>query len=164
MTGLDRREFIRRVSMAAVFGVIGVLGFFEAFAKVNQQAPPSSLQIGTTPGGTAGGGSQQTPAGYLYLAPLSALTGKTSAYFNHPSYGSSILVDFGGQWKAFSAVCTHAGCVVDFTGSSIYCTCLEGYFSASNGSVQSGPPPTPLAEFGVVEQSGALYVSKARIN
>ncbi|MDE1857986.1 MAG: Rieske (2Fe-2S) protein [Thaumarchaeota archaeon] len=155
---MDRREFIRRASMTAVFGAIGALSFFEALTKLGGQAAPSTLQV------TTSGGSQLAPAGYLYVAPLSALAGKTSAYFNHPTHGSSILVNFGGSWRAFSAVCTHAGCVVDFTGSSIYCPCHAGYFSPSNGSVQSGPPPTPLPEFGVTEQAGALYVSQAVIN
>ena len=159
---MDRREFIRRASMAAVFGAIGVFGFFEAFAKLSEQTPPGTLQVSTL----AGSGSQQstTPAGYLYVAPLTALAGKTYAYFSHPTYGSSILVDFGGQWRAFSAVCTHAGCTVDFTGSSIYCPCHGGSFSPSNGSVLGGPPPSPLPEYGVTIQAGTLYVSQATIN
>lgn len=171
---MDRREFIRRASMTAVFGVIGALGFLEAFSKLSEQAPPNALQIGAPPnshqatsvqtGSAPGGGSQQPPAGYVYLAPLTALAGKTYAYFNHPTYGSSILLDYGGQWRAFSAICTHAGCTVDFTGSSIYCPCHGGSFSPSNGSVVSGPPPSPLAEYGVIAQAGALYVSRTRIN
>lgn len=156
---MDRREFIRRASMAAVFGVIGVVGILEAFTKLEDQSAAASEVISTGPGP-----SQQTPSGYIFVTPLSALSGKSSAYFNHPSGGSSILVDFGGQWRAFSAVCTHAGCTVDFTGSAIYCPCHAGYFSPTNGAVQSGPPPSPLAEYGVVVQSGALYVTQARVN
>ena len=95
---------------------------------------------------------------------MTALSGKSSAYFNHPTQGSSILVDYGGQWRAFSSVCTHAGCTVQFTGSSVYCPCHAGYFSPTNGSVQGGPPTTPLPEFGVVVQNGSLYVSQSRIN
>ena len=74
------------------------------------------------------------------------------------------MIDFGGEWRAFSALCTHAGCTVDFTGSSIYCPCHAGYFSPTSGAVQGGPPPTPLPEFGVVVQGGSLYVSEAKIN
>ena len=144
--------------MAAVFGAIGVFGFVEAIDKLGEQSQSGSLQISTA------SGSQPAPAGYVYVAPLSALAGKTSAYFNHPTHGSSILVDFGGQWRAFSALCTHAGCVVDFTGSSIYCPCHAGSFSPLNGSVQAGPPPSPLPEYGVTIQSGALYVSQVVIN
>ena len=106
----------------------------------------------------------QTPAGYIYVAPASAVAGKTSAYFNHPTGGSCILVDYSGQWRAFSAICTHAGCAVDFTGSSLYCPCHGGNFSPANGAVQSGPPPSPLAEYGVVVQNGNLYVSKSIVN
>ncbi|MDG7008981.1 MAG: Rieske 2Fe-2S domain-containing protein [Nitrososphaerota archaeon] len=159
MRALDRREFIRRAAMSAVFGVIGVLGFVEAFSKLADQSQTGSLQISTT-----ASGSLQAPAGYVFVAPLTALAGKTSAYFNHPAYGSSILVDFGGQWRAFSALCTHAGCVVNFTGSAIYCPCHAGSFSPSNGSVQGGPPPLPLPEYGVTTMGGMLYVSQARIN
>jgi Rieske Fe-S protein len=158
VTPSDRREFIRRASMAAVFGVIGVFAFVEAFAKLGDQSQASSFQITTTSGGS------QAPSGYLYVAPLSALTGKTFAYFNHPSHGSSILVDFGGQWRAFSAVCTHAGCAVNFTGTSIYCPCHAGYFNPTNGAVQGGPPPSPLPEYGVIIQSGAVYASQSIIN
>lgn len=144
--------------MAAVFGAIGIFGLVEAFTKLDGQTLPSSIQP-VTPGS-----GQLAPAGYVYVAPLSSLAGKTSAYFTHPTHGSSILVDFGGQWRAFSALCTHAGCVVDFTGSSIYCPCHAGSFSPANGSVQGGPPPSPLPEFGVTIQTGDLYVSQSIIN
>lgn len=145
--------------MAAVFGAIGVAALVEAVSKL--EAPPQATLLQTTSGVAQG---QQAPAGYVYVAPLSALSGKSSAYFSHPVYGSSILVYFGGQWRAFSAICTHAGCVVDFTGSAIYCPCHAGYFSPSNGSVQGGPPPTPLPEYGVSIQGGGLYVTRSRIN
>ena len=125
---------------------------------------PSQTVVSQTIGGGTQTQSIQAPAGYIYVAPVSALTGKSSAYFNHPTGGSSILVDVGGQWRAFSAICTHAGCAVDFTGSSLYCPCHAGYFSPTNGSVQGGPPPTALAEYGVVVQGGSLYVSQNRIN
>jgi Rieske Fe-S protein len=157
--GTDRREFIRRASMAAVFAAIGFVALIEGIAKLESPTQPGALQ---TIGGSTQG--QQAPAGYVFVAPLSALSGKTSAYFNHPTHGSSILLDSGGQWRAFSALCTHAGCSVQYTGSSIYCPCHAGYFSPSDGSVQGGPPPTPLPEYGVVIQSGSLYVSQAIIN
>jgi Rieske Fe-S protein len=143
--------------MSLVFGAIGVLALFEGFTKLGASSEINSLQL-------TSGGSQQAPAGFLFVAPLSALTGKSSAYFNHPSHGSSILVDFGGQWRAFSAVCTHAGCEVNYTGSSIYCPCHAGSFSPTNGSVLGGPPPSPLPEYGVQVQAGALYVSQSIIN
>ena len=175
---MDRREFVRRASLTVVFGSIGALAFFEAFDKL---ASPVPTVITQTIGGGGGNQSQtqgqtqaqtqtqtqaqaQTPAGSIYVAPATALAGKSSAYFNHPTGGSCILIDYSGQWRAFSAICTHAGCAVNFTGSSLYCPCHGGSFSPTNGAVQGGPPPSPLAEYGVVVQNGNLYVSQKVIN
>jgi nitrite reductase/ring-hydroxylating ferredoxin subunit len=160
---MDRREFIRRASLVLVFGAVGVASVFEVITKLSSS---SQAVVITPPAGQSQSQSQslQAPAGYIFVAPMTALSGKSSAYFNHPTQGSSILVDYGGQWKAFSSVCTHAGCTVQFTGSSVYCPCHAGYFSPTNGSVQGGPPMTPLPEFGVVVQNGSLYVSQSRIN
>ncbi len=111
----------------------------------------SGETAGGTPGGSGGGSgtsggqgsAQQPPSGYIYLAAVSAVTG-SSAYFGHPSGGPCILVDYNGTWRAFSAICTHAGCTCNFTGSSLYCPCHGASFSATNGGVNSGPTNTPL--------------------
>ena len=51
-----------------------------------------------------------------------------------------------GDFKAFSAVCTHAGCLVSSVADGkITCPCHNGVFSAVDGSVQDGPPPSALA-------------------
>jgi Rieske Fe-S protein len=52
-----------------------------------------------------------------------------------------------GTFKAFTAVCTHEGCLVSSVANgTISCPCHLGQFSATDGSVQGGPPPAPLAE------------------
>jgi nitrite reductase/ring-hydroxylating ferredoxin subunit len=51
-----------------------------------------------------------------------------------------------GTFKAFSAVCTHEGCLVArVANGTISCPCHNGLFSATDGSVQGGPPPAPLS-------------------
>ena len=50
-----------------------------------------------------------------------------------------------GQFKAFSATCTHQGCTVaDVSGGTINCGCHFSKFSASDGSVKNGPATQPL--------------------
>ena len=71
-----------------------------------------------------------------------------------------MLVDYGGQWRAFSAICTHAGCTVQLTGSEIFYPCHSGSFSPVKGNVLGGPPPTPLHELAVQIQGGSLYVAQ----
>ncbi|RFU88084.1 Rieske (2Fe-2S) protein [Streptomyces triticagri] len=50
-----------------------------------------------------------------------------------------------GDFKAFSAVCTHQGCVVkSVEGGTINCVCHGSKFSIEDASVESGPATAPL--------------------
>ena len=49
-----------------------------------------------------------------------------------------------GTYKAFSSICTHAGCPVGQVTDSIVCSCHGSRFSLGDGSVVAGPAPSPL--------------------
>jgi Rieske Fe-S protein len=50
-----------------------------------------------------------------------------------------------GQYKAFSAVCTHQGCTVStVAGGLIGCPCHGSKFKIADGSVSKGPATKPL--------------------
>jgi nitrite reductase/ring-hydroxylating ferredoxin subunit len=50
-----------------------------------------------------------------------------------------------GDFKAFSAVCTHMGCIVaNISGGTITCPCHGSQYSVKDGSVLGGPAPAPL--------------------
>ena len=50
-----------------------------------------------------------------------------------------------GQYKGFSAVCTHVGCLVNkVTSGTIDCPCHGSEFKITNGAVVAGPAPSPL--------------------
>ncbi|MFI7132999.1 Rieske (2Fe-2S) protein [Nonomuraea sp. NPDC050153] len=52
-----------------------------------------------------------------------------------------------GEFKAFTAVCTHAGCTVaTVSNKTINCPCHGSKFSISDGSVKDGPAGEPLEE------------------
>jgi Rieske Fe-S protein len=52
-----------------------------------------------------------------------------------------------GDFKAFSAVCTHQSCLVsEISAETIDCMCHGSKFSVSDGSVVTGPATSPLAE------------------
>jgi cytochrome b6-f complex iron-sulfur subunit len=67
-----------------------------------------------------------------------------------------------GGLKAFSAICTHLGCIVEWDQRRqfILCPCHDGRFNALNGTVISGPPPAPLPQLALTVEDDAVYVSE----
>jgi Rieske Fe-S protein len=63
-----------------------------------------------------------------------------------------------GDFKAFSAVCTHQGCTVAEVTETIDCNCHQSKFSLEDGSVQGGPAPSPLEEV-AIEVDGDTIVT-----
>jgi Rieske Fe-S protein len=65
-----------------------------------------------------------------------------------------------GDFKAFTAVCTHMGCTVgEVNGDTIQCNCHGSQYSAEDGSVKKGPAPKPLAEKKVTLKGDEIIVS-----
>jgi Rieske Fe-S protein len=66
-----------------------------------------------------------------------------------------------GELKAFTATCTHLGCIVQYRDdiSHIWCACHNGHFDLNGRNVQ-GPPPRPLEEFTVNVRGDEIVVSK----
>jgi Rieske Fe-S protein len=65
-----------------------------------------------------------------------------------------------GTYKAFSAVCTHQGCVVSSVADgTINCACHGSAFSAADGSVTNGPAKSPLAPVNVTVAGDQITVA-----
>jgi cytochrome b6-f complex iron-sulfur subunit len=74
--------------------------------------------------------------------------------------GHVVLLDAGGELRAFSAVCTHLGCIVKWQPTdhhAIYCECHGGMFTRE-GDVVGGPPPRPLPRYPVEVRDGQVFV------
>lgn len=67
----------------------------------------------------------------------------------------------GGEFRAFSATCTHLDCTVQYRKDMglIWCACHNGRYDL-NGRNVAGPPPRPLDEYRVVIQGDDIFVSK----
>ncbi|MFD5420877.1 Rieske (2Fe-2S) protein [Streptomyces sp. NPDC127069] len=62
-----------------------------------------------------------------------------------------------GQYKAFSAQCTHAGCVLDkIDKSEGNCPCHGSRFDVTTGKVLRGPASDPLPSVPVKAENGKL--------
>jgi Rieske Fe-S protein len=97
----------------------------------------------------------------VQAAPVPASSGpaRLASLSDIPVGGGVILAEQGvvltrvqgGEVRAFSTVCTHAGCTVAEVGDGlIRCPCHGSAFSIADGSVRAGPAPAPLPPVAVV--------------
>ena len=72
----------------------------------------------------------------------------------------ALLVNQNGKIKAFSKICTHLGCEVEWKPEEniFFCPCHLGKFNA-NGKNIAGPPPRPLDQFKVEVKDNFIYVT-----
>ena len=87
-----------------------------------------------------------------------------AASFTDPATGDpSLLVQpSAGVFRAFDAVCPHAGCTVGYDASAdlFLCPCHGSEFNTTTGAVVRGPAATGLTKIAVTKASnGQLYVT-----
>ncbi len=66
-----------------------------------------------------------------------------------------------GDFRAFSAICTHLDCTVQYRQDEklIWCACHNGRYDLTGKNI-SGPPPRPLEEFKVNVRGDEIIVSR----
>ena len=85
----------------------------------------------------------------------------TGQIFKFGSRPGIIVRTASGELRAFSAVCTHLNCTVQYRAdvSHIWCACHNGHYDL-NGKNVEGPPPRPLDSFVVNVRGNQIVVSK----
>ena len=86
----------------------------------------------------------------VVAGPAASFKPNTGAVVKFGSKPAIVLRGPDGEFRAFSAVCTHLDCTVQYKAdtSQIFCACHGGTYDLS-GNVVSGPPPRPLEAFAV---------------
>jgi Rieske Fe-S protein len=65
-----------------------------------------------------------------------------------------------GEFKAFSAICTHKGCTVkQVEAGTIDCLCHGSKFDIATGAVTAGPAPSPLPSKKLTVSGGSITLS-----
>lgn len=110
-----------------------------------------------------GGGTGTTEA----AGSASEVPSVSAAVADIPVGGGKIFTDqlvvvtqpTKGEFKAFTATCTHQGCpVTAIQAGQIICPCHASHYSIDDGSVLSGPAPKPLPEYPVSVKGDRVVV------
>ena len=116
-----------------------------AGAMASQPSSSASAKSGSRPAGTLLGAASDVPVGggMVYTAAKVVVT--------QPSKG---------EYKAFSAVCTHVGCLCNqVADGTINCPCHGSKFMITDGSVVAGPAPAPLPAAKVTVSGGKILLT-----
>ncbi len=86
-------------------------------------------------------------------------TGQIFKFANRPAI---LIRTPAGELRAFSAVCTHLNCTVQYRAdiSHIWCACHNGHYDLTGKNI-AGPPPRPLDAFVVNARGNQIVVSKS---
>jgi Rieske Fe-S protein len=105
-------------------------------------------------GGSSDAGTSTAPADGSTSAPANASAGGGLAKTSDIPVGGGkifkaekvvVTQPTAGEFRAFSAVCTHRGCTVStVSGGTINCACHKSKFKIADASVADGPAPSPL--------------------
>lgn len=151
----ERRRFLHggilglgALALAALGGTLGATVFGRPNGGLGLDAtPPPETGQGSAP---PSAGPTAAPNG-IVVGTIAAMTSQGgSLYFQDPQSGDpAVLVKLSnGKVVAFDAVCTHAGCTVEFDPGSrlLICPCHGATFDpARAAAVLGGPTNVPLA-------------------
>ncbi|WP_037607345.1 Rieske (2Fe-2S) protein [Streptacidiphilus rugosus] len=133
--GCCRRSVLRGAAAAGIAGA-GVVALAACSGSSGAATAKGPVTLGPTSDVPVGGGK-------LYRSERVVVTQPTA-----------------GTYKAFSAVCTHAGCVVDgIANGVISCPCHGSQFKVADGSVAQGPAQSALPAIPVAVQNGKLVAT-----
>ena len=164
-----RRKFLQTMVGFAAVSVTG-LWLLKFASTSSPQSSPSSLQPSSS--GSQSPSNPQpatTPTVGSYSGQLltnaASIPSNQSLTFNDPAVGPIVLIHLdNGQFVAYSAICTHAGCEVQFDPSArdIACPCHGAVYDPyNNAQVLGGPAPYPLQRIPIQfdPSTGNIYLT-----
>jgi Rieske Fe-S protein len=141
--GVSRRAFVSGLSAAAATVVAGCSRY--APKRPAPQAQPA--------GASSAGTGRQAGIAKTTDIPVGGgvILGDHNVVITQPT---------AGNFKAFSATCTHQGCrVASVSDGTINCNCHGSKFNITDGSVANPPAPSPLPPVTITVESGEISVT-----
>jgi Rieske Fe-S protein len=141
--GLRRRTVLG----ASVVGAVGAAGLLSACGGGGDTAGDSGTDASPSDPPSGASSSEGGSAGGALVK-----TSKVPVNGGVVLQGKKIVVTqpTDGDFKAFTAVCTHMNCLVGMVRDGIIsCPCHGSEYSAADGSVKQGPAPRALASVAI---------------
>lgn len=143
---IDRRTVIRSAGVVGV-GVVGAAGLAACGGSSDTATP---TQAAGSAAGSAGSAADAIKASDVPVGG-GKIFDDTKVVVTQPT---------AGEFKAFSAVCTHKGCIVKTVeDGTINCACHGSKFDMTTGAVKNGPATAPLAAKTATESGGSITIS-----
>jgi Rieske Fe-S protein len=143
-------ETTRRGVLAGAAGIAAV----SALSACGGGSSNNTTGSSGSSGGGATTGAATTPGAATTSAGANSGSGAIAQKSDIPLGGGKIFATkdlvitqpTSGDFKGFSATCTHMGCTVaTVENGTIDCPCHGSKYSVTDGSVKNGPAPRPLA-------------------
>ncbi|MEU1851121.1 Rieske (2Fe-2S) protein [Streptomyces sp. NPDC019990] len=150
-----------RRTVVAAAGAAGLAVALTACGGSEDNPSGVAGSSGTAQGGQGAGSAPSSGGG----APAGKALAST---VDIPEGGGKVFADqkvvvtqpTAGEFKAFSATCTHQGCAVkSITDGVINCPCHNSNFSITDGSVKSGPATKPLPEMKITVDGDSITLA-----
>lgn len=157
---VSRKAFLKTAGSAVLFAALGI-----SLTACGNDSSGENI-VGPTPGGNNdSGNSGFTISGNTITIDLSkddAASLATSGAWGLIAAAQTLVVNVGGSFRAFTSVCTHAGCdrSWNFSNQQFICTCHGSRFN-TRGEVVQGPANRNLQEFSVTQSGNIVTIQRS---
>jgi len=154
---LQTDSLATRRGMLAGVGLVGLAGVITACGAGGSSSAPAETSAASTPAGQASSAAASSAPAANALTATSAIPVGGGMIFTGPKV--VVTQPTADEFKAFSAVCTHMGCIVSqVSNGTIDCPCHGSQYSIATGAVVAGPAPMPLPAAQIKVSGGSIFL------
>jgi len=156
-----RRDLLAGVGLAGLASAVAACTPAEsATPAASVSASASAASASVSAAASSGAASYASSPAAQLLAATSKIPVGGGAIFSGPQV--VVTQPSAGEFKAFSAVCTHMGCIVgQVSNGTIDCPCHGSQFSIKNGDVVAGPAPSPLPAKHIEVSGASIFLQES---